>query len=1056
MKPFFIILICISFFSQSLYGKQSQPHLLIDPVGHSSLVRKAIFYSNGSKLISCSEDKSIKFWDLKNNDLIRTIYGHRGNRAQGYFYSIAKSPNEKILAAGGWFAGHKYGNKTLGLIRIYNIATGKVIHGLKGHISAVLNLKISNNGRYLASSSADKTVRIWDLKKLKLLHTLQYHKSQIYGLDISPDSRYVASGDMNGSLAIWDIKEGTLIKSNDKAHKDGLMGISFSPNGKYIATASHDKTVSLWSARTFKFIKTIHRSRIMYCQRVLFSKDSKHLLFGGQTFITKKNGRRYYPLYFYNMKQGIVKKIYKGVKSTIVSLDISKSGKLIAITSGNNHRISIINFKSLKKIQTFTGLGSNVVRTAWSLDSKTIYFDNRYIQGSQGRKNLFSRAISLESLKVRKKKINETYTRQISSLPTAKIYVKEFSLYNSKIYINNRPVILPIRKDGIRSYTLSPDGKYLIVGTNFYLFQIEVKTGSILGEFSGHNGVIHSVNVSPDSKYLVSGSSDQTIRIWKLNNFKGKRIFWAPAKMGANWIKMTKQYYPQINLYTSEGGRNLYDNFKRDAPNYAHAEFLVKKFPKTEPIVSIFISKKDHHLVWTPDFYYTGHKKLFKYVGWVVNKKDGLNADFYPFEQFDLKYNRPDIIFKRLRKTDLETIRTYQAIYKQRLKIMNFSENDLSGELHLPKIKYSVKKINTRYIKLKISASDSKFNLKQINIYHNNVPVEGINGIKLNRRNKKISYKLKLVKGINKIQVSTINVKGVESLKKTYKTLSNQYQSKPDLYIAVMGVSKYKNKLYNLRYADKDANNLISSFQGTSIYKKIHILNLNNTKGIKRNRSKIISFFRRSKKHDQVILFIAGHGLRDKNYLYYFATHDINFKKPSKKGLSFFAIDSIMNKIPSLQKIIIMDTCFSGEADAVDLVLAQDKTSGSNITFRDASSRNNARGIATIIKKRNQNIRKDFFSNLRLGNGSIIISSSSSVEVSYEGINSMGKKIKNGVFTYSIIKGIKNHRADYNKDKKIQVSEIIKFILKEVSQITKGKQTPTLRRENLEFDYSIY
>ena len=63
---------------------------------------------------------------------------------------------------------------------------------------------------------------------------------------------------------------------------------------------------------------------------------------------------------------------------------------------------------------------------------------------------------------------------------------------------------------------------------------------------------------------------------------------------------------------------------------------------------------------------------------------------------------------------------------------------------------------------------------------------------------------------------------------------------------------------------------------------------------------------------------------------------------------------------------------------------------------------------------------------------------------------------RNGVFTYTILSGLKNETADQNKDGKVTVTELKDFVSKEVERLTDGAQKPTSRRENLEFDFVIW
>jgi uncharacterized caspase-like protein len=95
--------------------------------------------------------------------------------------------------------------------------------------------------------------------------------------------------------------------------------------------------------------------------------------------------------------------------------------------------------------------------------------------------------------------------------------------------------------------------------------------------------------------------------------------------------------------------------------------------------------------------------------------------------------------------------------------------------------------------------------------------------------------------------------------------------------------------------------------------------------------------------------------------------------------------------------------------------------------------------------------QQDWFADLRRGTGAAVISSSSGNEYSLE-----GEQWKNGVFTYSLLNGLKNMGADANKDQTVTVSELQTYVIEQVRKLTQGGQNPTVRRENLEHDFVVY
>jgi hypothetical protein len=94
---------------------------------------------------------------------------------------------------------------------------------------------------------------------------------------------------------------------------------------------------------------------------------------------------------------------------------------------------------------------------------------------------------------------------------------------------------------------------------------------------------------------------------------------------------------------------------------------------------------------------------------------------------------------------------------------------------------------------------------------------------------------------------------------------------------------------------------------------------------------------------------------------------------------------------------------------------------------------------------------QESFANLSKGNGAVVISAVGGLEYAYE-----GPDWKNGVFTYCVRKGLEGKEADLNKDKVITISELKEYLNMQVEKLTKGKQKPTSRSENLENDWKVW
>jgi uncharacterized caspase-like protein len=470
-------------------------------------------------------------------------------------------------------------------------------------------------------------------------------------------------------------------------------------------------------------------------------------------------------------------------------------------------------------------------------------------------------------------------------------------------------------------------------------------------------------------------------------------------------------------------------------------------------ICQLFALNKTSLIALDSEGYYMAINEGLRGVGYRVDEQ------VFPPEQFDLKFNRPDIILNHLGYTDSNLINAYHEAYLKRLKKMGFSESMLNTDLHLPEIKianYSAIPLisDESFVKLDLKIIDTKYTLDRINVWVNNVAIFGTHGINIKEQNVlnyQTTVEVPLALGTNKIQVSTLNQVGVESYKETVEIESTNGKTTPNLYIVTLGVSKYKDSRYNLTYAAKDATDMASIFEKNNTFDAVYSKTLTNEQVTLENLNEIKLFLALADINDQVIIFVAGHGVLDVNFDYYFASYDMEFSSPALRGIPYEMIEALLDGIKPLKKLLFMDTCHSGEVDK-DEVKISEKTidSGSDIVFRNVG--------VTIENKENQlglqntsELMKSVFTDLRRGTGTTVISSAGGVEFAME-----SELWNNGLFTYCLLNGLTTMKADLDKNKEISVSELQSYVQTEVSKLSKGKQKPTSRIENRSLDYRVW
>ncbi len=98
----------------------------------------------------------------------------------------------------------------------------------------------------------------------------------------------------------------------------------------------------------------------------------------------------------------------------------------------------------------------------------------------------------------------------------------------------------------------------------------------------------------------------------------------------------------------------------------------------------------------------------------------------------------------------------------------------------------------------------------------------------------------------------------------------------------------------------------------------------------------------------------------------------------------------------------------------------------------------------TLGMKNSFELMQELFANVNRGTGATVISASGGTQFAHE-----DGKLKNGVFTFSILELMQQHPE-------MNVSELKTKVGERVLELTNGLQKPTSRSENIEFDWRVW
>ncbi|KIK43524.1 hypothetical protein CY34DRAFT_803777 [Suillus luteus UH-Slu-Lm8-n1] len=184
------------------------------------------YFPDGQRMISGSNDKTARQWDLKAGKEIEEAQSDREWRV----LAVAVSRNGLWVATGG-------GDGGCGELKVCEVETG-IVKTLKEHSSTISCIDISADNTQLASGSFDKTARIWNLETGKLMAGPFKSIGHMGAVRFSPDSRKLAvKFNLDTSLEIWDIQ------SQKLDVRIGKPGYSFAVSLSPIFWTNKNKTV---------------------------------------------------------------------------------------------------------------------------------------------------------------------------------------------------------------------------------------------------------------------------------------------------------------------------------------------------------------------------------------------------------------------------------------------------------------------------------------------------------------------------------------------------------------------------------------------------------------------------------------------------------------------------------------------------------------------------------------------------------------------------------------------------------------------------------------------
>lgn len=482
------------------------------------------------------------------------------------------------------------------------------------------------------------------------------------------------------------------------------------------------------------------------------------------------------------------------------------------------------------------------------------------------------------------------------------------------------------------------------------------------------------------------------------------------------------------------------DNQLIAVDNYGSLHFIDNKTYKW--ILTIAVQEYEENkysvLWYTPEGFYSAEKSALRDFHFIKQEK------VLPLTIFDAYLNRPEKILEKLANKDTTFLNLYKEATQKRMKKMGISETIDFWNMQRPEVTFDKNyqpSLTTEKLSIDIPLHFSE-NAKTFEVYDNGVLLTK----KDNYAKKDDKINVVLHAGENNISIIAKDKNLIESDPLSFKII-NKNEVKPMTYYIGIGVSTYQDSTMNLKFAVKDIEKLEEYFTERYRDDTIKTFKLLNKDVTVENIKKIKDILNKTNVNDRVVISFSGHGLINNEKEFYFAGYDTDFSSPEKAGISYELIQSLTDNIPARKRLILIDACHSGSLDEDEKLSVSNDP---NVKEHDIKGSIVVKGSKSQTLDSFEQMQNLFF-DLNKSNGTIIIAAAGGKEYAYE-----GKDWNNGVFTYSLIKTLEEMGYDtWKGDVGVPVSTLQKEVYKKVRNLTNGKQKPTARSENPEWDWKL-
>lgn len=367
-----------------------------------------------------------------------------------------------------------------------------------GHVDRVTAVRVSPDGRLIASGAWDGLIKVWDAATGEVVRTIRSHKF-LLPVAFTPDGKSIAAGGFDHNLRLWDVRSGKLVRSYS-GHQDEILSVAVSPDGKTIASGDLKGDLRLWNTATGA-ARGVFSYPGELIEAVAFSPDGKLLAAGGVKFIR-----------FYTTSPLKLVRTVAAHEKIVTTIQFTRDGRFL-VSGSHDRTAKLWNVATGEPVRAFTGSAEDIDAVAISNDGLTL--------ATGGGMQTIAAELRLWDLRTgtlkRELKGHGAMVTGLAFLPDDSLvscsWDQTLKLWNATT--GQQRQTFYGQGGWMKAVAWSPDGSLIASASVDKSVRLwEAASGMLRYTLAGHTDMVNSVAFSSDGLTLASGGDDGEVKLW--------------------------------------------------------------------------------------------------------------------------------------------------------------------------------------------------------------------------------------------------------------------------------------------------------------------------------------------------------------------------------------------------------------------------------------------------------------------------------------------------------------------------------------------------------------